>query len=127
MRIIRHTNKYKHQSMNKIYYVAHQLKLGIKEKHIVLFLFSTACLIRLLPEVISYPYPIGYDVINYYIPVTTNFSEHWAQVSTQFPLYALLLNITRIATDISPHQTVVMTGNPNVRFFCMQSSFWLGS
>jgi hypothetical protein len=109
--------------MNKIYYVAHQLKLGIKERHIVLFLFSTACLIRLLPELISYPYPIGYDVINYYIPVTTNFSEHWAQVSTQFPLYALLLNITRIATDISPHQTVVMMAILMFGFFALAIFF----
>ncbi len=35
--------------------------------------FLTAIALRLTPELMAYPYPLGYDVINYYIPVITNF------------------------------------------------------
>ena len=39
----------------------------------------------------SLPHPIGYDVINYYIPKVVNFQEEWSTISKQFPLYVTLL------------------------------------
>ncbi len=56
---------------------------------------------------IAYPYPIGYDVINYYIPVLTNFDSHWYTTSHEFPLYVYLLHLLAIATGFSPHITVL--------------------
>ena len=76
------------------------------EKYAVLFIFSIASLIRILPELIAYPYPIGYDVINYYIPVVTNFDKFWSTISTQFPFYVSLLHVINTSLSISPHFVV---------------------
>lgn len=58
---------------------------------------------------IAYPYPIGYDVINYYIPVLTNFDNHWHTTSHEFPLYVYFLHLLAIATGFSPHITVLVS------------------
>ena len=76
------------------------------EKYAVLFIFSVASLIRIVPELLAYPYPIGYDVINYYIPVVTNFDKFWPTISAQFPFYVSLLHVVSTALSISPHFTV---------------------
>jgi hypothetical protein len=59
---------------------------------------------------VAHPYPIGYDVINYYIPVITNFQEHWATVSEQYPLYVLMLHFFQTATDLQPQILVGISG-----------------
>ena len=76
------------------------------EKYAVLFIFSIASLIRIVPELIAYPYPIGYDVINYYIPVVTNFDKFWSTISAQFPFYVSLLHVINTSLSISPHFVV---------------------
>ena len=76
------------------------------EKYAVLFIFSIASLIRIVPELIAYPYPIGYDVINYYIPVVTNFDRFWSTISAQFPFYVSLLHVINTGLSISPHFVV---------------------
>ncbi|HYX56158.1 MAG TPA: hypothetical protein VE818_08360 [Nitrososphaeraceae archaeon] len=76
------------------------------EKYAVLFIFSIASLIRIVPELIAYPYPIGYDVINYYIPVVTNFDKFWSTISAQFPFYVSLLHVINTGLSISPHFVV---------------------
>src|ERR671920_1329542 len=76
------------------------------EKYAVLFIFSIASLIRIIPELIAYPYPIGYDVINYYIPVVTNFDKFWSTISAQFPFYVSLLHVINTSLSISPHFVV---------------------
>ena len=53
--------------------------------------FSVAVILRLIPEILAQPYPVGYDVINYYLPVMKNFDEYWPTISNQFPLYVSLL------------------------------------
>ena len=58
---------------------------------------------------VARPYPVGYDVINYYIPVITNFQEHWPIVSEQFPLYVLILHFFQIATDLQPQTLVIVS------------------
>ena len=77
------------------------------------------CVVRLVPELFAYPYPIGYDVINYYIPVTTNFADHWAQISSEFPLYVSFLHLTQIATGLTPHTTVVIFATVTFGFFAV--------
>ena len=78
------------------------------EKYAILFIFSIASLVRTIPELIAYPYPIGYDVINYYIPVVTNFDKYWPMISEQFPFYVSLLHVisNNIGSSISPHFVV---------------------
>ena len=76
------------------------------EKYAILFIFSVASLIRIVPELIAYPYPIGYDVINYYIPVVTNFDKYWPTISGQFPFYVSLLHAINTGFSFSPHFVV---------------------
>jgi hypothetical protein len=67
-------------------------------------------MVRLIPEMVAYPYPVGYDVINYYIPVITNFQEYWPIVSEQYPLYVLILHFFQAATNLQPQILVSMSG-----------------
>jgi hypothetical protein len=83
---------------------------GHIQKRLVLFIFSIGCMVRAIPEMVAFPYPIGYDVINYYIPVITNFQEHWPTVSEQYPLYVLILHFFQTATDLQPQILVSMSG-----------------
>lgn len=76
----------------------------------LLILILVACSVRLTPEIIAYPIPIGYDVINYYIPVLTNFENHWSIVSTQFPLYVLILHFISSITTLAPKILVPAAG-----------------
>lgn len=73
------------------------------EKFWLLVLFLTAGVVRLVPEIVAYPYPIGYDVINYYLPVLSNFENHWNIVSSEFPLYVLLLYLISTGTSLAPN------------------------
>ena len=67
-------------------------------------------MVRAIPEMVAHPYPVGYDVINYYIPVITNFQEYWPIVSEQYPLYVLILHFFQAATDLQPQILVSMSG-----------------
>ncbi|MGA9167034.1 MAG: hypothetical protein WB053_06590 [Nitrososphaeraceae archaeon] len=67
-------------------------------------------MVRLIPEMVAHPYPVGYDVINYYIPVITNFQEYWPIVSEQYPLYVLILHFFQAATDLQPQILVSISG-----------------
>lgn len=74
----------------------------------IIAIFFLGLIIGLLPDLIAYPFPVGYDVVNYYIPITANFDQHWSKISNQFPLYAYLLHIINIATGVSPYYSVVI-------------------
>jgi hypothetical protein len=67
-----------------------------------MILVLTAGGVRLLPEIVAYPYPIGYDVINYYLPVLSNFENHWKIVSNQYPFYVLILYLIINVTKLNP-------------------------
>jgi hypothetical protein len=81
--------------------------------------FFMGCMVRLVPELFAYPYPIGYDVISYYIPVITKFAGHWTQISSEFPLYVSFLHLTQIATRLTPHTTVVIFATVTFGFFAV--------
>ena len=53
----------------------------------LLIAFGIGCLIRLVPLAISFPYPIGYDAINYYLPNLYHFESNWPILVTEFPIY----------------------------------------
>jgi hypothetical protein len=95
------------------------LNITNKEWFLPLLVFFMGCVVRLVPELFAYPYPIGYDVINYYIPVTTNFADHWTQISSEFPLYVSFLHLTQIATGLTPHSTVVIFATMMFGFFAV--------
>ncbi|HYZ65182.1 MAG TPA: hypothetical protein VE574_00485, partial [Nitrososphaeraceae archaeon] len=79
-------------------------------KRLIILVFLAGSVIRALPEVVAYPYPIGYDVINYYIPVITNLEEHWSVISGQLPVYILILYSLHSSTGLSPHFLVSSAG-----------------
>jgi hypothetical protein len=81
-------------------------KLFVSEKYAAILVFAVCVVIRAIPELVAYPYPIGYDVVNYYIPVVANFEEHWSAVAGQFPLYVLLLHSVHVATGLPAHSVV---------------------
>jgi hypothetical protein len=64
--------------------------------------------LRTAPELAAYPYPIGYDVVNYYIPVVENFDQHWPETVGQFPLYVLIVHYVQMATGLSSHSAVAV-------------------
>jgi hypothetical protein len=76
----------------------------------LLILILVAFSVRLTPEIIAYPIPIGYDVINYYIPVLTNFENHWNIVSIQYPFYILILHFISSITTLAPKIVVPAAG-----------------
>jgi hypothetical protein len=97
-------------------------RLFTSEKHTVLVVFILCIALRAAPELMAYPYPIGYDVINYYIPTVTNFEDKWDIVSKQFPFYATFLYLVSITTGLPAHPVVVaviivMTGIFGISLF----------
>ena len=94
--------------MRIVYNLVCNMKFINREWFLALLVFFVGCVVRLVPELFAYPSPIGYDVINYYIPVTTNFANHWTQISPEFPLYASFLHVIQIATGLTPYCIVVI-------------------
>jgi len=45
-----------------------------------IIVFSISIFLRLIPEILASPYPIGYDVINYYMPIMKNFDHYWPAI-----------------------------------------------
>jgi hypothetical protein len=79
------------------------------QKYSYLIVFSVVVILRLVPEILALPYPIGYDVINYYLPILKNFDYHWTLVSNQFPLYIVLLHAITSIFHIDPR--IVITAS----------------
>ncbi len=77
--------------MNKVSQLQIKNIITNTKKYPALIVFSIAVILRLVPELMAFPYPIGYDVINYYLPVMKNFDGYWPTISNQFPLYVSLL------------------------------------
>ena len=97
-------------------------RLFTSEKHTVLVVFILCIALRAAPELMAYPYPIGYDVINYYIPTVTNFEDKGDIISKQFPLYVTFLYLVSITTGLPAYPVVVaviivMTGIFGISLF----------
>jgi hypothetical protein len=99
-------------------------RLFTSEKGIAVVVFVVFIAFRAVPEFMAYPYPIGYDVVNYYIPTVANFEEKWYTVSNQFPLYVFFLYFVSITTGLPAHSVVVgvavvMAGIFGISLFCI--------
>ncbi len=57
----------------------------------LLIAFGIGCMIRLVPIIINFPYPVGYDSINYYLPNLYNFENNWIVLITSFPVYLTIV------------------------------------
>ena len=65
------------------------LTLDLKVIKSLLFFFVLGCFIRIIPDLTAYPYPIGYDIINYYIPLADKLNTTFQNDSFQFYPYLL--------------------------------------
>ncbi len=76
------------------------------EKQVTIIVFVICISIRVMPELAAYPHPIGYDVVNYYIPKVASFQEDWNTISKQFPLYLTFLYSLSTPIGLSPPAVV---------------------
>jgi hypothetical protein len=100
-------------------------RLFASERRVALIIFALCLTLRAVPELTAYPYPIGYDVVNYYIPTLANIGERWNSMVTQFPLYVILLDFARIITGLSAQSVVVGVSIAMAGFFGI-SLFYIG-
>lgn len=63
--------------------------LDLKVIKSLLFFFLLGCFLRIIPDLMAYPYPVGYDIINYYIPLADKLNTIFQNDSFQFYPYLL--------------------------------------
>lgn len=63
--------------------------LDLKVIKSLLLCFLLGCFLRIIPDLIAYPYPVGYDIINYYIPLADKLNTIFQNDSFQFYPYLL--------------------------------------
>jgi hypothetical protein len=95
------------------------------EKQAVVIVFLLCIALRAIPELAAYPHPIGYDVVNYYIPKVVNFEEQWDTISKQFPLYVTFLYSLSSITGVQPSYVVVFVAVAMAGIFGV-SLFYVG-
>jgi hypothetical protein len=100
-------------------------RLFASERRVALIIFALCLTLRAVPELMAYPYPIGYDVVNYYIPTLANIGERWSSFASQFPLYVLLLDFVMLLTGFSAQSVVVGVSIAMAGFFGI-SLFYIG-
>ncbi|MDQ4073321.1 MAG: hypothetical protein M3162_03345 [Thermoproteota archaeon] len=53
--------------------------------------FGIGSLTRTIPVVLNFPYPVGYDSVNYYLPVLYTLSDNGSTFTISFPVYISLV------------------------------------
>jgi hypothetical protein len=75
-------------------------RVGVGWKRVLLLSFVFGFVVRLVPEVLSFPYPIGFDPIWYAWRINSGVVwSHWSQVFSTWLLYGILVplyNATRV-------------------------------
>jgi hypothetical protein len=82
------------------------LILSRKDLPFYLIIFFSAMCLKMATELVAYPYPIGYDVINYYIPMLSNFENEWNAILREYPFYTSVLHVVQNMTGLSVQSTV---------------------
>jgi hypothetical protein len=100
-------------------------RLFASEKGNAAVVLAICIALRAVPELMAYPYPIGYDVVNYYIPIVENFEDGWNTITNQFPLYVMFLYFISIVTGLPAQLVVVGVAILMAGIFGM-SLFWIG-
>jgi hypothetical protein len=90
-----------------------------------LIVFVICIALRAVPELAAYPHPIGYDVVNYYIPKVVNFQEQWSAISNQFPLYVTFLYTLSTVVGLPPPAVVTSVAMAIAGIFGV-SLFYIG-
>ncbi len=67
------------------------LKLDMSQRRGLLLSFLVGFAVRLIPELLAYPYPIGYDTVHYLAVAKNGLAwSHWSSVFSTWLLYAVL-------------------------------------
>lgn len=77
----------------------------LKKEYIIFLIFFIGCFIKIIPELVAYPFPIGYDVVNYYIPSILYFEELNLE---EFQIYVTLLYFLYTTFHLSAQDTVII-------------------
>lgn len=76
------------------------IKLGNRKA--LLFLFILGFALRVIPEALSYPYPIGFETLFYVARIKTGVIwPHWTWIFSSWLLYAILIPLQR-AVQVDP-------------------------
>jgi hypothetical protein len=59
----------------------------------ILIVFGIGCLIGIIPVIQNFPFPVGYDSINYYLPALYDLNSNPVIGGELFPVYILLVYI----------------------------------
>ncbi|MGN6821922.1 MAG: hypothetical protein ACTHJ7_03960, partial [Candidatus Nitrosocosmicus sp.] len=57
----------------------------------MLAVFGIGCLLRIVPIILNFPIPVGYDTVNYYLPNLYHFQNNWIELVISFPVYITLV------------------------------------
>lgn len=66
----------------------------------LLFSFILGLVVRLIPEILSYPYPIGFDTLYYAVKISKGIVWYnWASVFSTWLLYAIVIPLNNIVQN----------------------------
>jgi hypothetical protein len=84
--------------------ISFALDLNLYKRILIFFLIG--CLIRIIPDLVAYPYPIGYDIINYYIPLTDQLNFVFR--NDPFHFYPYLLYTFKLFIPLNSHGLIII-------------------
>ena len=86
------------------------LGLEVTNRRALVLSFALGFVVRLIPEVLAYPYPIGYDTVAYAARIQSGVIwSHWASVFSTWLLYAFTIPMYYV-TRADPFLLLKLTG-----------------
>ena len=76
----------------------------------------------MIPEIIAYPYPIGYDIINYYIPLASE--VEFNSLNDQFNIFSYVIYILKISPFLDPHKLIIVYHQLYMVYFLYQFIYY---
>jgi hypothetical protein len=96
-----------YNSFLKNYFLLRVVRIFSREDlPLYLIVFFSAIALKTVTELIAYPFAIGYDVINYYIPMLYNFDNEWNTILRDYPFYLYILHLIQNLTGLSVQTTI---------------------
>jgi hypothetical protein len=86
------------------------LRFDITNRKALILSFTTGFIVRLIPEALAYPYPIGFDTVYYAARIQSGVIwYHWTSVFSTWLLYAVLIPIYEV-TQVDAFLLLKLTG-----------------
>jgi len=82
---------------------------NLSNRRAIVFSFVLGLIIRFIPEILSYPYPIGFDTVFYAARIKSGLVwPHWTSVFSSWLLYAILIPLYKV-TQVDPFLLLKLT------------------